>query len=95
MPKESYKITSFDKGLITAKDSRDIEEASLSMSWGMDFNVHGKSKMLGSFEPATDDYNYNENGFNFYPFGENQESEGIIPTGDGLINFPTPGSRYG
>ena len=47
MPKEVSLIKSFDSGLITQIDARDLESNSCALSDGLDFSISGKIKILG------------------------------------------------
>ena len=48
MPKEVLNISEFSDGMSTAFDSKDIADNVLHQSWGFDFSMQGKLKLLGS-----------------------------------------------
>ena len=48
MPKETYILKTFDKGLVTQKDARDLENDAIFLSDGLDYSHSGKIKLLGN-----------------------------------------------
>ena len=55
MPKETYTLSSFEKGLITNQEARDLEQDAVPSSTGFDFSKKGKVKILGDgFKDALD-----------------------------------------
>ena len=51
MPKESFVIKGFDKGLITHKDARDLDIDSVYLSTGMSYSYSGRVRLFrGSIE---------------------------------------------
>tara|TARA_R100001594_G_scaffold24789_1_gene48664 strand:+ start:43995 stop:47636 length:3642 start_codon:yes stop_codon:yes gene_type:complete len=55
MPKETYTLSSFERGLITSQEARDLEQDAIPGASGFDFSKKGKVKILGDgFKDALD-----------------------------------------